>query len=145
MKVAHLLRRFLGSLSDRPPAAADVVWAEGFFNGPEQAMWRRMSNPDRRHTITVARRFVSLAPDAPAAAVAGALLHDIGKLDSGLGTYRRVMATIVGPRTAAFRRYHDHEAIGAEWIAAIGSSPITVELVRGEGPWAAALRAADHV
>ena len=61
--------------------------------------------------------------------MAGALLHDIGKLDSDLGTAGRVVATVVGPRTARFRRYHDHERIGADMLKVAGSSPVTVDLV----------------
>ena len=57
--------------------------------------------------------------------MAGALLHDVGKLESGLGTLARVVATIVGPRTARFRRYHDHERIGADLLVAAGSTPVT--------------------
>ncbi len=77
--------------------------------------------------------------------MAGALLHDIGKLDSGLGTFGRVVATVVGPRTDRFRRYHDHERIGADLLAAAGSSAATLELVQGRGRAAAALAEADHV
>ena len=76
---------------------------------------------------------------------AGALLHDVGKLDSDLGTLARVLATIVGPRTDRFRRYHDHEKIGADLLVAAGSSPLTVELVLGRGRAAPALAEADNI
>ncbi len=75
--------------------------------------------------------------------MAGALLHDVGKTASGLGTLRRVVATLVGPRTDRLRRYHDHEAIGADMAARAGSDPVTVALIRGEGPGADDLQAAD--
>jgi hypothetical protein len=52
---------------------------------------------------------------------------------------------VVGPRGERFGRYHRHEEIGAEMIERVGSSPVTVALVRGEGRAAAALRAADDV
>lgn len=77
--------------------------------------------------------------------VAGALLHDIGKLDAGLGTMARVVATIVGPRTSRLRRYHDHEQIGAELLANAGSPAVTIELVRGHGRAASALAEADNI
>lgn len=77
--------------------------------------------------------------------MAGALLHDIGKLDSGLGTLGRVVATIAGPRTVRFRRYHDHEEIGAAMLADASSDVVTVELVRGAGPASDDLRAADDL
>ena len=56
-------------------------------------------------------------PAADRAEVAGALLHDVGKVEAGLGTFGRVVATVVGPRTERFRTYHDHEAIGARLAA----------------------------
>ena len=71
--------------------------------------------------------------------------RDVGKLDSGLGTLARVAATVVGPRTARFRAYHDHEAIGARLAEGAGSDPVTVALIEGSGPAAADLRAADDL
>jgi hypothetical protein len=104
-----------------------------------------MGNADRRHSIVVARRFAAAAPDASRAALAAALLHDVGKVESGLGgTFARVAATIVGPR-GRFRHYHDHEPIGLRLAEEAGSEPLTLELLGGGGPHAAALRAADDV
>jgi hypothetical protein len=77
--------------------------------------------------------------------MAGALLHDAGKVEAGLGTFGRVVATVVGPRTARFRSYHDHEAIGARLADAAGSDPVTVALIEGHGPAAADLSAADDL
>lgn len=142
---AHLGRRFVTSLSSAPPDAADVAWAGEHLAPGERALWDRMSAPDRRHSTEVARRFVARRPAATRAEVAGALLHDVGKIDAGLGTFGRVAATVVGPRTARFRRYHDHEAIGARLAAAAGADPVTVALVVGSGPAAADLRAADDI
>jgi hypothetical protein len=110
----------------------------------ERALWVRQAVEDRRHCIGVARRFVAARPDAPREAVAGALLHDIGKIDVGLNTFERVGARLVGGRTERWRRYLDHERIGADWLAEAGSHPVTVELVRGEGPWFPTLLAADN-
>ncbi len=140
----HLVRRFVSSVSRREPGATDMTWAESNLLESEVQLWRRLSPPDRRHAITVARRFTSMG-SWTREEMAGALLHDIGKIGSDLGTAARVLATIVGPRTERLRRYHDHERIGAEMLATAGSSPVTVDLVRGEGPAAAALAKADHI
>lgn len=102
-----------------------------------------MPAPDRRHSIEVARRFATVRPAADRIELAGALLHDVGKTASGLGTFGRVLATVVGPRTRRLRDYHDHEAIGAALAAAVGSDRHTVALIRGEGPAAHDLQAAD--
>jgi putative nucleotidyltransferase with HDIG domain len=141
---SHLARRWVTSLSRRQPAEADTSWAESHLLESELQLWRRLGAPDRRHAITVARRFASMATWSRDQ-MAGALLHDIGKLDSHLGTTGRVVATIVGPRTARFRLYHDHERIGADMLVEAGSSPVTVDLVRGHGPAAAALAEADRI
>lgn len=140
----HLAARFVTSLSGRPPHVADEVWAERHLLAGELGLWRRMSNQDRRHSIKVARRFVAARPAATRAEVAGALLHDVGKIECGLGTWGRVAASIVGPRTGRFRTYHDHERIGAELAARAGSEQATVELVAERGPAYPALRQCDR-
>jgi hypothetical protein len=145
MKAVHLLKRWWGSLSTAPPAAEDEAWAVTHLTAAEAELWSRMAVQDRRHSIEVARRFAELRPPATREEMAGALLHDAGKRQAGLGTFGRVLATIVGPRTARFREYHDHERIGAEWAALAQAAPATIELIRGEGPAAADLRAADEI
>jgi hypothetical protein len=133
--VGHLARRFLGSLSRRPPNVDDEGWAIGWLSPGEVALWQRMGNADRRHAIEVARRFTARRPQAGRPEVAGVLLHDVGKVDSALGPIERVVATVVGPRRSRGRyaRYHDHEAIGADLCVAAGSDPLTAAVVRGEG------------
>lgn len=143
--VAHLARRFAGSLSSAPPPAADDAWATSFMTEAEAELWHRLSNVDRRHAVAVARRFASRRPAASREEMAAACLHDVGKLEAGLGTFGRVIATIVGPRTARFRTYHDHEAIGARWLEERGSSPETVALVRRQGPAAPDLEWSDDL
>ena len=83
-------------------------------------------------------------PDAPRELVAGALLHDVGKIECGLGTFARVAATLVGPRGKRFTAYHDHEEIGARMAAEAGSAAATVELIAGRGPAFETLKACDH-
>lgn len=141
----HLARRFLTSLSRRPPDAADVEWAHAQLLATERELWDLMTVQDHRHSLLVARRFVAEAPEAGRAEVAAALLHDVGKTASGLGTFARVAATVAGPRTSRFRAYHDHERLGAEMLRAAGSDEVTVELVQGRGPAAGALRRADDI
>jgi hypothetical protein len=139
------VRRFASSWSDRPPAARDEAWADLHLLPGERRLWIRLSNADRRHALEVARRYVGAHPSAGRAEVAGALLHDVGKLASGLGVWGRVAATLVGPRGRRFRAYHDHEALGAELCARAGSAPVTVALVAGRGATQRALREADQV
>jgi predicted HD phosphohydrolase len=106
-----------------------------------------MSVADRSHAITVARRFGAMLPGATREALAAALLHDVGKVASNLGSTARVVATIVGPRGERFRRYHDHEALGIEMCRKAGSAKFTLDLLEGHGPprQLLALRNADHL
>ena len=63
----------------------------------EAGLWRRMSAADRRHAVVVARRVDgTLGPAATRAVLAAALLHDVGKIESGFGPVRRVAATVAG-------------------------------------------------
>jgi hypothetical protein len=136
----HLVRRFVGSLSSRPPTQADIDWALGALLPGEQALWLRHNNIDRRHTIQVARRACELRPSlltTERAVLAGVLLHDIGKIDANLGTFGRIVATVVGaaaPRRALagdgrVSRYLRHEPLGADLAQAAGSDPITIGVI----------------
>lgn len=143
-KVWHLVARFATSLSPAPPAVEDEVWVDRHLLPGERGLWVQLGNQDRRHSIAVARRFATQRPDATRAEVAGAILHDVGKIRCGLGTFGRVAATLVGPVTESFRSYHDHERIGAEMAAAVGSDPATVALIAERHPAFRDLEAADH-
>jgi hypothetical protein len=144
--LGHLTRRFAGMLSRRPVGPDDLAWVEASLGAAELALWRELSVADQRHSLMVARRFASGSDDAEG--LVAALLHDIGKLSSGLGTFSRVAATVVGPRTRRFRLYHDHEPIGAAMLRRAGSSDRVVGLVDGTSPdreTVAALRRADDI
>lgn len=140
----HLARRFVTSLPATPPRPADEAWADRQLLDGERSLWVRLSNQDRRHSIEVARRFCDARPQATRAEIAGALLHDVGKVRCGLGTFGRVVATVVGPRTERFRRYHDHEAIGARLVAEVGSDQATVDLVAERGAAYPVLEVCDY-
>ena len=110
-------------------------------------LWNKMMAQDRKHSVLVARRFEKERPTSTQHEIAGALLHDVGKSVSRLGTLTRVLATLVGPRTARLRQYHEHEAIGAAMLRSIGSDEITVLMVEGSctGELKDALDRADDI
>lgn len=132
-RLGHLAGRFLTSLWPGGPALADDAWALHHLNPGETLLWRRMPGFDRRHAVGVARRVVrALGSSATDAVVAAALLHDVGKIESGFGVWRRVAATLwigvrgrarVGGRT---RLYADHPAIGAALLRDAHASALTV-------------------
>ncbi len=142
----HLVRRFLGSLSPRPLADADAALADRVLGAGERALWDRMSLADRKHAAGVANDVAArLGDDATRPVLAAALLHDVGKVPSGLGTLSRSVATVVAAvvgreRAAAgagstgvrarLATYLRHDAVGAELLADAGADPLTVAWAR---------------
>jgi hypothetical protein len=131
----HLVRRFLGSLRPGGPPPADEAWARDVLLAGERPLWDRMSGADRRHAVAVARRTEeALGPRATRPVVAAALLHDVGKVEAGLGTFARVGATLAAAvagrkrlarRSGRLGRYARHDALGADLLTAAGSDPLT--------------------
>jgi hypothetical protein len=135
----------------------------------EHGLWQTMSRADRRHGIGVAHRVErALGHEATRPVLAAALLHDVGKVESGLRTYGRVVATlsgkVAGPdmattwrRQRGFARkvglYLHHDRLGGDLLELAGSDPLTVawtrEHHRPESEWSVprqlgdALKAAD--
>ena len=99
----------------------------------EMHLWTKSAREDQQHSLVVLKRLLNIMPDAGQAAQAAALLHDIGKIESDLGTFLRVVATVVGPRTKRFAKYHDHEQIGLKMLEEADSSPEIIALVSGNG------------
>jgi hypothetical protein len=145
-RLSHLSRRFFTSLRPGGPSAADRQWVSSQLSDAEFDLWRKMSGPDRRHSVTVARRVErSLGHEASREILAAALLHDVGKSVAGLRTYGRVIATVsaavVGHHMAyqwseskGFVRrvglYLRHPELGGDLLALAGSHPFTVAWTR---------------
>lgn len=153
----HLAGRFFGALDPRGPSPAEEQWALELLLPGEAELWPRMSGPDRRHAAGVARETDRLlGGGATRPVLAAALLHDVGKIASGLGTFSRVAVTVAaivagrerlvaagrthsgsgtgsgsgsGSASGLRRRvaqYLEHDRIGAELCAAAGSDQLTV-------------------
>ncbi|MGH9184619.1 MAG: hypothetical protein ACRD0U_02205 [Acidimicrobiales bacterium] len=135
-QATHLVRRFFGSLRPGPPGAGDDAWARSHLLPAEHQLWERMANADRRHAVGVGRgvtRLLGLRAERPV--VAAALLHDVGKIVSGLRTPGRVVATV--SRLAAGRGltrraklYVRHPELGSDLLEVAGSDPLTVSWAR---------------
>jgi hypothetical protein len=138
--VWHLVRRFVGSLWPGGPSDGDEAWVRRQLLAGEVDLWQRMSGPDRRHAVGVARRTAALLGDqATRPVLAAALLHDVGKIDAGLGTFRRALVTAgalvaghdrLSRGTGRVGRYLRHDAIGADMLRAAGSDELTAAWAR---------------
>jgi len=146
VSLGHLVRRAVTSFSNREPGHDAAQVAVECLLPAELELWSAMQSRDRRHSLEVLARFDRLAPHSSRAERAAALLHDVGKTESGLGWMLRIVATLVGPRGRRFRDYHDHESIGAAMLRGI-SDGRTVELVAGlaDDDVAGALSVADEI
>jgi len=145
----HLSGRFFAALLPMGPGRVDESWALDHLIDGEQALWRRMSGPDRRHAVRVARDSIDLlGPErARQEVIAAALLHDVGKVESSFGTMSRAVITFAaigfgrarllqwadqpgkgGRRTRRARvgLYLTHDSLGAEMLKSAGSKPLTV-------------------
>ena len=134
----HLVRRFFGALRPGGPTPADRAWVESVLEPGEFALWARQPGHDQRHSAGVAQQVEAALAGGPHAGdtrwLACALLHDIGKLASGLGIPARVLATLVGratdgavagweERRGLARRialYLRHTELGADMIQVAG-------------------------
>jgi putative nucleotidyltransferase with HDIG domain len=112
------------------------AFAVAVLSEAELALWRRMSGADRRHAVAVAKRVeAALGMQATKPVLAAALLHDVGKVESGLGALGRVVATAAAmagrpqltPRVAC---YLEHAERGAALLELAGSDPVTVAWAR---------------
>lgn len=107
-------------------------WALERLLAGERALWARMDANDRGHAIGVARAVGS----DERAVTAAALLHDVGKIESGLGTFGRVGATVAGMVAGRDRwrgrvgAYLRHDERGATLLEQAGSDPLTVAWAR---------------
>ncbi|HIG24524.1 MAG TPA: hypothetical protein EYQ49_01350 [Acidimicrobiia bacterium] len=125
----------------QPLTPTDVQWVENCLLPTEQALWQRMSKADQAHAFGVAGRVRSELPGAPREVMAAALLHDVGKVTSSLGTFGRVAATLLAAMTTTGRhqawakqtdirgdlgRYLTHPDQGFRLLTEAGSDPLTV-------------------
>jgi HD domain len=113
---SHLARRFVGTLRPGGPSGDDRAWVKAVLEPAEFALWARQPGHDQRHSTGVARQVEAALAGGPHAGdtrwLACALLHDIGKLASGLGIAARVMATLVGRATGgAVADWEEHRGL----------------------------------
>jgi hypothetical protein len=144
----HLAGRFFGALSPAGPSTADERWAREHLLPAECDLWQRMSGPDRRHAVGVAREAVELlaraGEDPRREILAAALLHDVGKVEAHLGALARTVVTIAATLLGRMRLdlssdrmaaggwparaglYLTHDRVGGALLRDAGSDPLTI-------------------
>lgn len=128
----HLASRFLAVIRATPLTAPEESWVRTVLQPGEAAVFFAQSPADQRHGHDCARWVT--AGIAELGPVRAALLHDVGKRHSRLGTLGRSLATIAIklrlPLSARWRQYRDHGALGAAELSTLGAEPLVVGFAR---------------
>lgn len=123
------------------PSLVDASLAKEALSPQAWALFVRMSPGDRAHALCVLARLQAKAAVEPWLAEA-ALLHDGGKIESGLSLPYRIAIVLLGARFARWARddpsswrypFHlhaQHAKRGAELCAQAGCDPRAIDLVR---------------
>ena len=130
-RVGHLAARFAGSLRARPLDRADLAFVRQYLRLEELDCWERLGPADRAESLMTARTTLGvLGPDGDPIWIAAALLHDVGKADSGLRSGGRALATLTAGLvghgrarawTNAVGRYVNHDELGAQRLRQAGA------------------------
>jgi hypothetical protein len=130
---AHLIRRFWQVVGTRHLTPADQIEVAGLLPSRQAALFWAQPAADQRHGLHTARAVAHTAPDR-ADLAAAALLHDVGKRESGLGPYGRALASALAlariPVRGRLAAYLNHGPLGAADLKAAGADAIVVAYAR---------------
>ena len=141
----HLTKRFWFSLNPRKLSEENLDWVRSHLSENEFDYWKKFSTADKQHSFQVARQAASEIGEEGKEFLAAALLHDIGKLESGFTIFGRVFATLCcslfplrkmekwAQKNKGIRRrlidYAKHPELGAKLLKGIGSKEQTITWV----------------
>jgi hypothetical protein len=138
VRSVHLVERFFGALWPGAPDADEEAWAATVLTADELPLYQRLPNHDRRHALRSGRKArAALGADAEPRWIAAAMLHDVGKYDSGFSVPGRAIATVAAAGGSGEKRvgrwkscggvrqriwrYAHHGEIGARELRAVGA------------------------
>ena len=131
----HLVTRFFGVLASRRLSPGEQDEISTVLTANEAQLFWRQQAIDQRHAWQVADRVRTIVGDDEDA-IAAALLHDVGKLHSGLGPISRSVATVLDhlglPMPQRWLRYRQHEELGAADLRAVGARSLAIAFAAGE-------------
>ncbi|NND85548.1 MAG: hypothetical protein HKN46_10415, partial [Acidimicrobiia bacterium] len=129
----HLARRFFAVAFASDLRADEQAWVAERLDEADQRLFWLQPIPDRRHAHGVAAWVADRRPER-LDLVRAALLHDVGKRHSALGSFGRTWATLLRwlplPDSGRFSRYTRHGPIGADELAALGHDGIVEAFAR---------------
>ncbi len=133
----HLVKRFLEVVTSRGLGPAEQSWVNRVLRPDLAELFWLQAPTDQRHAFEVARRTAGTLGEDNTALTA-ALLHDVGKRHSRAGAIGRSLATILDglrlPLPADWRRYREHERLGADDLAERGADALTIAFAAGRRP-----------
>lgn len=123
-------------------ARPDDAWACRLLPDAEYSLYLRMDPRDRAHACAVARRLISLYPDATPELRRAALLHDVGKVGTRFNPVARVLVALYTPARipaaprltglrGAWQVKRHHDAYGADLIRQAGGCRRVAAIVAG--------------
>jgi hypothetical protein len=129
-RARHLTARFAGYLVARPLNDSELDEVAQVL-GPElNSLFAMLQYQDQRHSYDVFVR-VGCEPHLAQAA----LLHDVGKAESRLGSVARACATVLralrAPVPRRWEMYLDHGPIGARMLRQAGADDLAVSFTAG--------------
>lgn len=142
----HLVARFVFSFFPHRQTAETLQFLT-LLNSDELHLFNAQQRFDKRHSFRNVKKLHALLADPDPDLVIACGLHDVGKVQSGLGVFGRVFATCVAaifglhrvdawsrnnsnPITRRIATYVRHPEIGADLLTGAGSNLIAITWAR---------------
>lgn len=125
----------------------DMSVAEKYLNSQELQLFKRLPYYEKRHAIDTAVTLMGFKTGKNRdILIEAALLHDIGKLGSGVGLIKKSILVLMNRffpdvsrklarNVKMFNIYYNHNMIGARILKDINTNSEVIRLVEHHQPW----------